>query len=233
VKGIAGRVASADPRSQLRHVDARRVSDPLRELEADEVSAFLEADQVTAGDTDARCERFLGEAHPFADGLDAAAERFVRGSDSRHEVTQIVTHDVPCQASSLSENPGNCDTSQCPVTRQTPPPEGTRGRLLFDARQKLGLSQREVAKRVGTSRRRYMDWEHNKHRPGADYSEALALELKLPVEKVLDPELAHVRRNQDKRVTRLLAEAAALRKELKDCRDENRELQRMVARLAS
>jgi len=140
-------------------------------------------------------------------------------------VTSSITCYVACQAVSLSGVPANCDISWH-VTQEKKPPAGTLGRRLWDARKKLGLSQAALARRLGCDRRMVIGWEWNEHRPGADWAEALAEELRLPLERVLDPTLAHVRRAQDARVLKLLRENRQLRSELADCRRENTVLRR-------
>lgn len=104
---------------------------------------------------------------------------------------------------------------------------------MYDARAKRGISQARAASEIGVARRAYVRWENNKVRPNADSAEAISAALDLPVEAILDPTLAHVRTNQDKRVGRLLSTTADLRKELAACHRENSELRRQIARLAS
>ena len=119
------------------------------------------------------------------------------------------------------------------TARKEPPREGTIGRVIYDARLRLGLSQAQLAREIGTRRRNILRWENNENRPARDWSYALAERLGVPLESILDPAVAHIRRNDDARVAALLRETATLRVELADCRKELAALRRQAARAAS
>lgn len=101
--------------------------------------------------------------------------------------------------------------------------------MIYDARRAAGISQAELARRLGTQRRNIIRWERNEVKPGQAWSGALAEELRISIEDILAPEVAHVGRREKPLVARQQAEIRRLRQELAELGRENEDLRRRKA----